>query len=186
MIIDYNSRKTTQFSYSFEPVSQYAPLLPSPSFSRGGITTWTEKSWNPTPHLQGRSKWGISEQCWFGGKGERGSSDCSKAAPRTLSISLLRKVKWFWGLRMLKVHGDKFACTFLHVCIFMYVYLLNVRVWRGGGVSVGLLVDLQFNIRSAIVSSSLGKLDGSIYCIRLTLRCWGNSSIPEGRFSKWF
>ena len=22
--------------------------------------------------------------------------------------------------------------------------------------------------------------------IRLTLRCWGNSSIPEGRFSKWF
>ena len=22
--------------------------------------------------------------------------------------------------------------------------------------------------------------------VRLTLRCWGNSSIPEGRFSKWF
>ena len=22
--------------------------------------------------------------------------------------------------------------------------------------------------------------------LRLTLRCWGNSSIPEGRFSKWF
>ena len=25
-----------------------------------------------------------------------------------------------------------------------------------------------------------------IIFIRLTLRCWGNSSIPEGRFSKWF
>ena len=82
----------------------------------------------------------------------------------TVNITLW-KVKWYSGLKMLEVHLDKFVCTFLHVCIFVYVYLLNVRVWRGGGVSVGLLVDLQFNIRSAIVSSSLGKLDGSIYCI---------------------
>ena len=26
----------------------------------------------------------------------------------------------------------------------------------------------------------------NVRSIRLTLRCWGNSSIPEGRFSKWF
>ena len=28
--------------------------------------------------------------------------------------------------------------------------------------------------------------DSILYDIWLTLRCWGNSSIPEGRFSKWF
>ena len=88
----------------------------------------------------------------------------------TVNITLW-KVKWYSGLKMLEVHLDKFVCTFLHVCIFVYVYLLNVRVWRGG-VSVGLLVDLQFNIRSAIVSSSLGKLDGSIYCIHYILEAW--------------
>ena len=40
-----------QFTYPCEPVSQYATLLPSPSFSRGGITPWTEKKLksHPTP-----------------------------------------------------------------------------------------------------------------------------------------
>ena len=49
----------------------------------------------------------------------------------TVNITLW-KVKWYSGLKMLEVHLDKFVCTFLHVCIFVYVYLLNVRVWRGG------------------------------------------------------
>ena len=39
-----------QFTYPFEPVSQYATLLPSPSFSRGGITPWTEKKTEIPPH----------------------------------------------------------------------------------------------------------------------------------------
>ena len=57
-----------------------------------------------------------------------------------------------------------FACV--HICVRVFV---ECACLKGGGVSVGLLVDLQFNIRSAIVSSSLGKLDGSIYCIHYIL-----------------
>ena len=59
-----------------------------------------------------------------------------------------------------------FACVYIYVRVFVeYAF----ACLKGGGVLVGLLVDLQFNIRSAIVSSSLGKLDGSIYCIHYIL-----------------
>ena len=64
-----------------------------------------------------------------------------------------------------------FAFEYIHVRVFVECACL-----KGGGVSVGLLVDLQFNIRSAIVSSSLGKLDGSIYCIHYIL---------EARYPHW-
>ena len=54
-------------------------------------------------------------------------------------------------------------------------------------VSLPMYIMIQISFFVWYISIFLFSIAGSGKSpIRLTLRCWGNSSIPEGRFSKWF
>ena len=100
-------------------------------------------------------------------------------SPRSHSLMTHRDLNRSWG-------GCSFTTRSFWLWLLPQVWRRILHAWAAlGCVSNQLSIDMSLVPCHKKRYRELKYLVGGRR-IGLTLRCWGNSSIPEGRFSKWF